>query len=117
MIIIILLSVLIQQIYSATNLKFGVFFDIIFIMVFAIHTCSYMLGLSYLAKICGDKIRGTMFGFNGIIGSVGVTIMNGTGGPIYHNISKAAPFGIALIGYIILAILIPILDYLNLLKL
>ena len=75
-----------------------------------------MLGVSYLAKICGEKTRGTMFGFNGIIGSIGISIMNGTGGLLYRDVSKAGPFAIALGGYVILTLMTGIFAFTNKLK-
>jgi MFS family permease len=111
------LSMLIQQILSCDeNLKLGLFFDLNYILVFGVHTCSYMLGVSYLAKICGEQTRGTMFGFNGIIGSIGVSVMNGTGGVLYRDVSKAGPFATALLGYVILALLTAVFAFTNKLK-
>jgi len=41
-----------------------------------------MLGYTLIAKLCSDKTRATMYGLNGMIGSVGVVFINYFGGDL-----------------------------------
>lgn len=52
---------------------------------------SALLGNVLLGKICSENTRGTMFGFNGFFGSIGICILQGAGGSLYNNFSKMGP--------------------------
>lgn len=67
-------------------------YDIGYSLSMGFHSVAYMLCITYLARIVNDQTRGTMFSFNGFIGSVGVVILDGIGGSLYSDYSKLAPF-------------------------
>ena len=72
-------------------------YDLGFIIALSTLHVSTLLGQALLGKICSENTRGTMFGFNGFFGSVGIAILQGTGGYLYNNFSKMGPIDI---GYI-----------------
>ena len=62
---------------------------------------SAVLGNTLLGKICNETTRGTMFGFNGLFGSIGICLLQGTGGKLYNNLSKMGPIDIGFGCYVV----------------
>ena len=58
---------------------------------------SVVLGSTLLGKICKEETRGTMFGFNGFFGSIGIFLLQLTGGKLYNDFSKLGPIDIGFI--------------------
>ena len=57
-----------------------------------------------------------MFAFNGIMASVGITILQGCGGYFYTNVSILSPFLYWYTGYIIITVITVILTAMGKLK-
>ncbi len=55
--------------------KVGILFDIGFVGALGIHICSFMCSTTSISKLCNPKVRGTMFGFNALIGSIFTLIL------------------------------------------
>ena len=76
----------------------------------------FMVSITLIAKICNEKTRGTMYAFNGIMMSLGITILQGFGGDLYENVSKLIPFLYWYVGYIFLTLLTLVLMFKGALK-
>jgi len=50
-------------------------FDIGYSAAIGTHTATYMLCVTMLSKICNKHTRGTMFSYNGLVGSSAVLIL------------------------------------------
>ena len=47
-----------------------------YIIINCFYNSTFLLGFTLLAKICNSKTRGTMFGFQGLLGSCGIAVLN-----------------------------------------
>ena len=47
-----------------------------------------MLLTTYLSRIVVKETRGTMFSFNGLVGSTAILILQGVGGNMYTNMGR-----------------------------
>ena len=89
------------DIWSSKATNIGYLYDIGYSISQGFHSVAYMLCITYLARIVNDQTRGTMFSFNGFVGSLGVVLLDGLGGSLYSDYSKIAPFIIIFVIYIV----------------
>lgn len=94
----------------------GILFDIGLTGLIVFHSATYMLSITVLAKLVREESRGTIFALNGLIGSIGVCIVQACGGYLYNGVSKSSPNWIIFILYSLLIVVIIIMYLMNKLK-
>jgi hypothetical protein len=74
-------------------------YDLGYITTVAMQGVSYMFLLTYLANVATPETRGTMFSFNGLVGSTAILVLQGVGGNLYTNLGRQWPFLIVFLGF------------------
>lgn len=69
-----------------------------------------------VGKIAQKESRGTLFGAFSFFGSCGVILMNKLGGHLFDKVNILWPFGISLIAYLVLSIVVVVAGVTKLIK-
>lgn len=91
-------------------------FDVGFIIVDGFHPCIFMLCITIISKSVGERTRGSMFFLNGMIGSIGILLLQLFGGILFDQYSKTWPFLIGLICNGVFLVMTVVLWFLGKLK-
>ena len=89
------IGTMVYQIHSKLLQDIDIVFDVAFIVSYGFHICVFQIGQTIISKRCGEKIRGSMFFLNGMVGSIGITLFQYFAGEMFSNSSENAPFVMA----------------------
>ena len=67
-------GIMVYQIHTKELKDINWVFDVAFIVSYGFHICVFQIGQTIISKRCDEKIRGSMFFLNGMIGSISITI-------------------------------------------
>ena len=95
---------MLYAIYSGQGKALSILFYLGFVLTMVIRCLQFMTAVNLISRITSDQTRGTMFAFNGIMASIGITVLQGCGGYFYTNVSKAAPFLYWYVGYLLVTV-------------